>query len=75
MLIPLPTPTLDFTLCRLHLEGASSLGYTNSWSTSTAHHSELELPDVAEICESQQTGEAAARFPTTGICSMGRVRQ
>lgn len=75
MLIPLRTPTLDFALCRLRLESASSLGEAASRSTSTARRSECELPDVAEIWESQQTGEAVARFPATGICSMSRAHR
>lgn len=53
----------DITFRCLRVENASSLERTESLSISITHQSEFELLDVAEIRQSQQTGEGAACFP------------
>lgn len=63
----------NITFCRPHLENALSLERTDSPSISITHQSEFELLDVAEIRQSQQTGEAC--FPTAGTCSMSRAHR
>lgn len=65
----------NITFCRPRLENALSLERTDSPSISITHQSEFELLDVAEIRQSQQTGEAAACFPTAGTCSMSRAHR